>query len=291
MIEKKHIHFSGLKKEWVRRSLCCGLIGIGLAVILVGMNACRSMGPDRESFTFIVASDPHVSETRTNQLSGSERFKAFLHQVSVLRPRPDFIFLAGDLHVAAMKAVLAETPAPVPLHVTPGNHEGWIDRTLLRAMFPKDFTGNDFYAFSHKGCRFIVICDADAIDHTGHFSAAAIKGKDQKEWLRAQFEAARTAGERVFLVGHIPPQSDEKKTEKMHLAIGDAQYLRDLIREYKPMALFFGHLHRREEFAIGTTPVYVVPSLNWNFDNDIRGFYVVTVDHGNFSAVFIPSTP
>lgn len=236
-------------------------------------------------FTFVVVSDLHVSEK-----NGPEYLKAFIHQIEALPDKPDFVFVTGDIHVEPFKKVLEETKPAFPFHLALGNHETRPARDALAKLFPADFNDNDFYSFSHKNSRFIVLCDAAANgDHVGHFDSEAIKGSSQGQWLENQLSHYHKNTDHLFIFGHIPPHPRGLVEGNMFLSANDQKQLKQLTLQYKPSALFFGHLHKKMEFKMGDSPVYVLPSLNWNSDpRQLRSFMMIEVFKDRIAVEFIP---
>jgi len=275
-----------LKSNGTRQMRLIPLLLVAMMLIVARSQAQTSPKEDPTAFSFVVCADPHASENRAGELTAAEKFHQFLQQVKSLKRQPDFILIAGDLHVKAFQEILANEKPTIPIHVTPGNHESMHDRQRLDKMFPDDFKGKDFYSFRHKGCLFVAMCDAGINgDHVGHFDSEAIRGQDQCEWLKSQL--ASKAGP-TFVFAHIPPHPQGKVPGKMFLSTNDQKYLRELAAEYKPVAMFFGHLHYRMEFKIAESLVFVAPSLNWTFSNKPRGFFETTVSKNNIEVKFIP---
>jgi Icc-related predicted phosphoesterase len=268
------------------RTLIIGAV-FGLTFSIPGFSA-ENKSPETPLFIFAVNSDPHVSDNRTGEPTGKEKFKILLSQVQKRSPKPDFLLINGDIHVKPFTEALAESKAGIPIHLVPGNHEQRQDRDALQAMFPADFKGNDFYSFIHKGSLFIGLCDVGNGDHIGHFNSEAIKGPEQGEWLKKQLADNRKQVGHIFIFGHIPPHPEGKIDNGMSLSVNDQKFLRELVLEYKPTAMFFGHLHHAMEFKIGPTPVIVVPSSNWNFNNESLGFLEVKVYKSRIETEFIP---
>jgi hypothetical protein len=261
-----------------------------LAILLVPavVRGGEADAKEEPVFTFAVSSDPHVSEDRAREPTGKEKFKTLLRQVEQQAPRPDLLLICGDLHVAAFHEVLAEVKPTIPLHVVPGNHERRKDRDALQALFPNDFHGADFYSFTHKGSLFIGLCDVGNGDHIGHFNSEAIQGPEQGAWLKSQLAEQAKGMERVFVFGHIPPHPQGTIDGGMFLAVNDQKFLRELVLEYRPTAMFFGHLHRPLEFQIGATPVMVLRSSNWNGNHEPLGFLEVQVFPKRIATEWVP---
>ena len=99
----------------------------------------------------------------------------------------------------------------------------------------------DYYAFLHKGVRFIGLCDAGTHDHIGQFCSENIIPRGQCEWLKEQLQKPE---KRKILFAHIPPHPKNKDVNG-YLSRNDSIYLNDLVSKYRPEAMFFGHQHRK----------------------------------------------
>ncbi len=238
----------------------------------------------QEPYNFAVIADPHCAEGPKAGMetygNGVEKFLRCFERMNELpkEEQPDFALIAGDIHPEALAPHLDKIT--LPLHVVAGNHEGSAEtRGLLRAMFPEDFgsgdTVRDYYAFTHKGTRFIALCDAGAGgDHIGHFSSELIAPHGQCGWLE---EELRRPEPRKVLFAHIPPVLDDVE-RNMYMGRNDSRWFLELVRQTGPEILFFGHLHHpTEEHQIGKTRSVNVRSCCWNFQNVPIGFLLVRV--------------
>ncbi len=251
------------------------LAGAAAAGIVAGGGEARAAAPSGPgaSYTFVVAADPHLAENREGEATGAEKFRRVIAAVKGLEPAPDFMLIPGDVHVNVFEELLPEIP--VPVYPVAGNHENAESRERLRALLPDVFQGRDFYAFDHKGDRFIGMCNAAAIDHVGHFETESnTPNVGQVEWLEGEF-AQLDGYPRTFVFGHVPPEP-ACKPDPMCLAQNDARWLREQVVRVRPTALFFGHLHQRRWFDFDGVPVYGLRSCNWNFRDEPTGFVQVT---------------
>jgi predicted phosphodiesterase len=273
----------------MKRTFLSGFAAALLALVVItswaaAQDAASPSASQAPQFTFAVVSDLHMSEH-----DGPGYFKAFAQQIDALADKPEFVLVTGDIHVNHFKKALDEIKPGIPFHVVAGNHENRDAREELAKMFPNDFRGSDFYAFTHKSSLFIAMCDAATSgDHIGHLESEQIQGANQGQWLEEQLAQNSGKVDHTFIFAHIPPNPAGNISGGMFLASNDQKQLRELALKYKPTAMFFGHLHKREEFKIGETPVYVLPSLNWNFDQQPRGFMVVKVYKTGIATEFVP---
>lgn len=256
-------------------------VGLSKIFFLLMFYLCEYTLAENE-FRFIIVSDLHVSEK-----DGGEKFRTFLQKVDELQLTPDFIIVTGDIHAKPFRKILEEYPSKYRFFVAFGNHERREDRESLRELLSLPTKDRDFYSFTHKSVRFLFLCDAsDFGDHIGHFESEGIRGKEQQVWLEKELDVDQSMILSCFIFAHIPPSQDGKG-DSMYISTNDQKELRELFRRYKPSAMFCGHLHRRVEFSVEGVPVYVVPSLNWNFDNEPPGFYLVYVNGDKWKTEFI----
>lgn len=270
-----------------RRAVHCAAWPLVVLVLGAGLST-RGQDPapaatPPPAFSFAVLTDPHLAEKASWEVEANgthvDRFLRCFEAMARLTgiEKPDFALVCGDLHPAELQKCLDRVP--MPLHVVPGNHENREARDLLRTLFPHDFQANgkpaDYYAFTHKGVRFVALCDVGAGDHVGHLCSEAITPAGQCEWLEA--ELARPEAAKV-LFAHIPPEPSGAD-RNMYLGRNDSRYLKELFARTGPTVAFFGHQHlpTREE-DVGGTRCITLRSCAWNFKGAALGFLLVTVN-------------
>ena len=169
--------------------------------------------PVRTTFSFVHASDPHVSAQNLPRL---QRLRALVEEHA-----PDFVLVTGDLVRDALRVGEAEASGyydlyaretarfPVPVWSVPGNHEMFgIERhlSLVSPTHPlygkgmyRDRLGPDYYSFDFGGVHFVGLDSVDIEDlwYYGHVDAA------QRAWLRADL-AALPERTPVVTFNHIP---------------------------------------------------------------------------------------
>ncbi len=259
---------------------------LGTTGLLLGSAPGEAQETDREDYVFAVIADPHLREDREGEPTGVEKFRALLQRLNEEAPEARFALLLGDIHPEKLEPLLPEID--LPLHVVHGNHERVSHREMLRGMFPDDFGQRDYYSFEHNEDLFVAMSTATPGDHVGHLQSEYIAHSiDQLKWLE-RLLSRRDEWRHVFLYGHIPPE-EQSRAVRMCIARIDARWLHDLVVETRPTALFFGHRHRRINFAIDAVPVYGVRSTNWNFEGEPRGGMIVTVREGGIDTRFVPT--
>lgn len=278
-------------KIFLRR---CIVLAVMLVCVAVGAGARAEV--TEPLFSFVVVNDPHLVENRPGFPPGIDYFRLLMEALKTRPRKPAFVIITGDICLSIDPnarerdlAALRELIALFPVHITFGNNDRADARVILRKMFPSDLGEQDFYSFTHKDCRFVVICNAAAGDHVGHFCSQTINGSlksngnMQWDWLKEKLKRNEEV-RRVFVFGHISPRI-EGATARMNSMIspGDLVFLQDIIVQGKPDALFFGHLHAGRRFDFAGCPVYVGRSSHWNFDDEPAGFIEVSVYPGTFS--------
>ncbi|HXD23758.1 MAG TPA: metallophosphoesterase, partial [Gemmatimonadaceae bacterium] len=146
--------------------------------------------PAPKSFTFIDASDTHISPASVAQ---TQRFRAIVDSV-----KPDFVLIAGDLVKDALRVSEAEARGyydlaarefglfKCPVWLVPGNHENFGIETALshvdpanplfgRAMYHHYF-GPDYYSFNRGGVHFVGLnsVDISGTSYYGHVDSVQL---------------------------------------------------------------------------------------------------------------------
>lgn len=171
-------------------------------------------------FTFVQASDTHVSAA---SLPRMQRMREMVEQL-----HPAFVLITGDLVKDALRVPEAEARGyyemlvaelarfTVPVWTVPGNHENFgIERSQSKvsAEHPlygkgmyRHFLGPNYYSFSYGGVRFVGLDSVDIAPdaagsnndwYYGHVDAR------QMTWLAADISSA-AAGSPVVTFNHIP---------------------------------------------------------------------------------------
>src|SRR5262249_25245497 len=155
---------------------------------------------------FAIIADTHVnpdddhnsSPWKTNRLANA-RARAVVAQLNALAP--DFVVHLGDMvhpvpsqptcaaAVQRFRALFADLKAP--LHPMPGNHDvgdkptPWSPAACINLEFLahyREHFGKDYWAFDHRGCRFVAINSESLNSGTEDESA-------QWAWLDQQLSA------------------------------------------------------------------------------------------------------
>jgi predicted phosphodiesterase len=233
--------------------------------------------PDAPLFSFAVIADTHVnpddgqssSPWQANRLA-NWRARSVAAQLNSLRP--DFVVHLGDMvhpvpsqatYVAATRRFHALfRDLQMPLHLVPGNHDmgdkpiAWTPAVAVNQRFLaiyRERFGKDFYAFDHRGCRFIVI-DSQILN------SGLTDEHDQWTWLENQLATEQ----RIFLFKHYPPFLHDADEHEHYDNIAEPARSRllELLQRHPVEALFCGHVHNFFYNRIGRADCYVVPAVS-----------------------------
>ena len=234
------------------------LAGLGGAVFASGLGGCASLaGTGQGDFYFVQLSDTHwgFNGPALNPDAGGTLHKA-MAAVNALAEAPDFIVFTGDLtHTTddpkERRRRLAEFRDIVSglknknVRFMPGEH----DASLDKGEAWKEFFGESYYSFDHKGVHFA------AIDNVS--DPAARIGEPQLAWLKADL-AKQGSDARIVVFAHRPlfdlyPQWD--------WATRDGARAIEILMPYKNVTVFYGHIHQEHHHLTGHIAHHSAKSL------------------------------
>jgi hypothetical protein len=233
----------------------------------------ESRGQRAASFTFMHASDTHISEQSAPR---TRRLRGLADSL-----RPDFVIITGDLVRDALR--VGETEArgyydlfmrergafTLPVFTTPGNHEIFGIETARSAVSPahplfgktmyRSYLGPDYYSFNYGGVHFVALNTADVRgeDYYGHVDSL------QLAWLARDLELV-PANMPVVTFNHIPFFSTSELMHGFHpeqpaptlIRIGTRDVFRhtvsnadttlDVLGRRRHVLALGGHVHMRE---------------------------------------------
>ena len=213
----------------------------GGAVFASALPGCASLGTGGEpDFYFVQLSDTHwgFNGPAVNPDPRGTLPKA-VEAVNALGTQPDFIVFTGDLthttedgderrrRLAEFKKVAAQLKNP-NVRFMAGEHDASLDKGAAW----KEFFGETYYTFDHKGVHFI------ALDNVS--DPAARLGEAQLAWLKADLaKLPKTAP--IVILTHRPlfdlaPQWD--------WATRDGADAMALLMPYRNVVVFYGHIHQ-----------------------------------------------
>lgn len=232
--------------------------------------------PDLQEFSFIQASDTHVSEKTVDRML---KLRAVVDSA-----KPDFMMVTGDLVRDALRVSEKEATGyfelyrdqirqmPVPVWNVPGNHENFGIERQTSLVSPQNplygrnmyhhYFGPDYYSFNYGGVHFIGLNSVDFEDlwYYGHIDSI------QLQWLKQDLELM-SPGMPVVTFNHIPFYSGgfsidnfkangfdrtielEKGVWEYRHIVSNAVEVIELLRHYNyPLALS-GHLHSSQRYV------------------------------------------
>lgn len=264
---------------------------------LIRFPACVQIGAD--PWSFAVITDSHCTPTPASMRyglglehlgGGASRLRRCFEAIEAGRNRPELCLLLGDIGLGDAMDVLRV--APCPIYPVAGNYEHGEQRETLRRAYPALFRASDYYAFTHRGVRFIGLCTAGiANDHVGQLASEGIRPPGQSDWL--QEELSKPWEPRV-LFSHCPPEppgfdrtaylTQSVDSYLPFLGENDSRFLHGLMRSHGPILSVSGHQHRATYgFPVGDSHQLVVRSCHWNHGVEPVGFLLVCVDEDGLS--------
>jgi 3',5'-cyclic AMP phosphodiesterase CpdA len=229
------------------------------------------------SFRFVVIADTHVNAEdgkTSSPFAANAKANARAHAVlaDIDRWAPAFVVHVGDI-VHPVPELPGFEPAcgrfktltaqlGFPLYLACGNHDvgdkpvDWMPAGTVTQAHVEAYRrifGPDFYSFDANDCHLVVI-NAQVIN--SGLPAEA----EQREWLEHDLRLHK--GKRTFLFTHYPPYVSDRFEAPSYDNIDEPgrTWLLDLVREYRPEALFAGHVHNQWYDIFEQTEIYILPS-------------------------------
>lgn len=232
----------------------------GGAAFASGLAGCASLGAGQPSgyadFYFVQLSDTHWGYQGPANPEASVTLRKAVASVNALAQAPEFVVFTGDLthttddpaerrrRLAEFKAIVAELQVKA-VRFMPGEHDASLDRG---AAF-KEFFGDTYYSFDHKGVHFIAI---DNVSDPG-----AQIGEEQLAWLRADLaRLERTAP--IVVLTHRPLFD---LVPKWDWATRDGARALELLMPHEHVTVFYGHIHQEHHHMTGHIAHHSAKSL------------------------------
>ena len=238
------------RREFLKLS---GLAGVAFASALFPGQPTSAQAAD---FHFIQFSDTHWGYKGPANPDAEHTLEKAVATVNGLASQPDFIVFTGDLthttdDAAERRARMKRFREIVSalrikdVRFMPGEH----DASLDKGEAYKEFFGEPYYTFDHKGVHFI------AVDNVS--DPAAKLGDEQLAWLAADLKQ-RHADDRIVVLTHRPlfdlmPSWD--------WTTADGAKAIDLLMPYKNVVVFYGHIHQEHHQNTGHIAHHAAKSL------------------------------
>lgn len=234
----------------------------GGAVYLSGLAGCAA-GPSLSAgaappgdFYFVQLSDAHWGFAGPPNPDAANTLRKAVATVNALETPPDFIVFTGDLthstddpgerrrRLAGFREIVSELKVKA-VRFLPGEHDAALDRGAAY----KEFFGETYYSFDHKGVHFI------AVDNVS--DAGARIGEEQLAWMKADL-AARPKDSPIVVLAHRPLFD---LAPRWDWATRDGQQAIDILLHYPKVTVFYGHIHQENHHMTGHIAHHSAKSL------------------------------
>ena len=242
-----------------RDLLALAAVGGG-AVFVSGLAGCASpanaVAGGFSDFYFVQLSDVHWGYQGPANPDASVTLRKAVATVNALEAQPEFIVFTGDLthttddpverrrRLAEFKSIIADLKVQT-IRFMPGEHDASLDRGAAY----REFFGDTFYTFDHRGVHFIAI---DNVCDPG-----AKIGDEQLAWLRADL-APRDRDAPIVVFTHRPLFD---LAPKWDWATRDGAQAVDLLMPFSNVTVFYGHIHQEHHQLTGHIAHHSAKSL------------------------------
>ncbi|HXE48309.1 MAG TPA: metallophosphoesterase [Ramlibacter sp.] len=210
----------------------------GLPGYAAGPAQTRAGAPDND-FYFVQLSDTHWGFSGPPNPDAANTLRKAVATVNALETPPEFIVFTGDLthttddpaerrkRMAGFREIVSALKVK-QVRFMPGEHDASLDRG---AAF-KEFFGDTFYSFDHKGVHFIAVDNVS--DPGGKI------GEEQLAWMKADL-AKRPKDIPIVVLTHRPLFD---LAPKWDWATRDGAQAIDILMQYPKVTVFYGHIHQ-----------------------------------------------
>lgn len=286
------------------------LLSILLLISLLSYSQNSKSTKNNSGFSIVFMTDIHIQP----ELNAVDGFRKAVDHVNKLKP--DLVITGGDLIMDALAVNQQRADSlyalynkevkrlAMPVYNTIGNHElfgvyreSGVDTTheLYGNRMFKQRIGKNYYSFTHKGWKFIVL---DAIYATPDRKYKGFVSSDQIEWIKAELKNTGNTIPIVIVV-HIPLLSSISQFNKGAtaansdgLVIGNSKEVLGLFNNHNLKLVLQGHLHILEDNYIGNIHFITggaVCGKWWEGPNEgtEEGFLHINFKNNNFDWKYI----
>ncbi len=227
----------------------------GLAGCAAGASSGTAAKP-YDDFFFVQLSDAHWGFEGPENPDAKNTLRKAVAAVNALPTQPDLLVFTGDLtqttddpaerrrRMAGFREIVSGLKVK-QVHFMPGEHDASLDRGTAF----KEFFGETFYTFDHKGVHFIAL---DNVSDSG-----AKLGDEQLAWLKA--DLAKGPKDRPTVVLAHRPLFDLMPS--WDWATRDGRQAVDILLEYPNVTVFYGHIHQEHHHMTGHIAHHSAKSL------------------------------
>lgn len=234
----------------------------GGAVYLSGLTGCAAgagtlrAGGAPDDFYFVQLSDSHWGFSGPPNPEAANTLRKAVAAVNALETPPEFIMFTGDLthttddpaerrrRLAGFREIVSALKVK-QVRFIPGEHDASLDRGAAY----KEFFGDTFYSFDHKGVHFIAL---DNVSDPG-----ARIGDGQLAWMKADL-AKRPKDSPIVVFTHRPLFD---LVPKWDWATRDGAQAIDILMQYPKVTVFYGHIHQEHHQMTGHIAHHSAKSL------------------------------
>ena len=225
----------------------------GCSMAVDGSSAAKAA---YDEFFFVQLSDIHWGYSGPANPDAANTLKKAVASVNALEIQPDFIVFTGDLthttddpgerrkRLSEFKAIVGDLKVK-NIRFMPGEHDASLDRGTAY----KEFFGETFYSFDHRGVHFI------AVDNVSDPGASI--GDEQLAWMKADLDK-QSKDARIVVLTHRPFFD---LVPKWDWATRDGAKAIDLLMPYKNVTVFYGHIHQEHHHQTGHIAHHSAKSL------------------------------
>ncbi len=228
----------------------------------------------QEPFSFVQMCDPQLG------MGGYEHDVLFftLAVEKINEIDPDFVLICGDLVHHASDSTFGKfndirKGFSMPVHCAPGNHDvGNTPNDSSLAVY-RNFIGNDYYDFQHKGYSFIVF-------NTQLWKAdCGEESERHNRWVMETLSGIKGGRQRTFVAGHYPIYLEDPEEEEKYfnLPLNKRKELLTLFEQKGVVAYLSGHTHETIINNYKGIQLISGETTSKNFDKRPMGFRVWTV--------------
>ncbi len=233
------------------------LAAVGGGVVYAsGLAGCATAMPKALDFYFVQLSDTHWGYAGEANPDAANTLKKAVAAVNALSVPPEFIMFTGDLthttddpkerrrRLAEFKEIVSDLKVK-QVRFMPGEH----DASLDSGSAYKEFFGDTYYSFDHKGIHFAVV---DNVSDPG--SRIGDAGLD---WLKADL-AKQKKNAPIVVFTHRPLFD---LAPKWDWATRDGDKALAILMPYEHVTVFYGHIHQEHHQMTGHIAHHSAKSL------------------------------
>lgn len=234
-----------------------------------------------QDFTFAYISDSHIQHIKGNEFvrNWDRGLIKAVAECNLMSPKPDFVVYGGDLAQLATKPELdhgAELMSALryDTHYVMGEHDYYLDL----GEYWEELFGPQWYSWDHKGVHFVVLNSILTYDDWTHNRWSSgeermgvmaglddprgspfMVGEKQRQWLKEDLSRVNR-NTPVVIFSHSPLQ---KIFKNWNFWTEDADEVQALLKRFKKVNVFYGHVHQIQYNQIGNISFHSVMATAW----------------------------